>query len=51
MNAMLKKAVTVRQIQNLDKTAIHRIGIPSLVLMENAGKAVAAEVKRHIKGR
>jgi NAD(P)H-hydrate epimerase len=48
---MLKNAVTVRQIQNLDKTAIHRIGVPSLVLMENAGKAVAAEVKRYIKGR
>lgn len=48
---MSKNALTVRQIQNLDKTAITRIGIPSLVLMENAGKAVAAEVKRYIKGR
>ena len=48
---MFKNAFSVRQIQNLDKTAIHRIGIPSLVLMENAGKAVAAEVKKYIRGR
>jgi NAD(P)H-hydrate epimerase len=40
--------VTVKQIQALDKIAIERIGIPSAVLMENAGRAVAQEVLRYL---
>jgi hypothetical protein len=52
------RPVTVQQIQNLDKTAIERYGIPSIVLMENAGRAVAEEIKKyfpenaktHVKG-
>jgi NAD(P)H-hydrate epimerase len=38
------RTVTVQQIQQLDKTAIEEIGIPSLVLMENAGRSVAQEI-------
>lgn len=35
------KVVTSAQMRDLDQTAIAGFGIPSLVLMENAGKAVA----------
>lgn len=45
------KAVTVAQIQTIDKVAIKRYGAPSLVLMENAGRAVAEEVKKSLRGR
>jgi NAD(P)H-hydrate epimerase len=38
------RTVTVQQIQQLDKTAIEEIGIPSLALMENAGRSVAQEI-------
>lgn len=47
----MSKSVTVRQIQELDKIAIERCGIPSLVLMENAGRAVAEEVKKSLRGK
>lgn len=43
------KAVTVKEIQKLDKIAIQEIGIPSLVLMENAGQSVAQEVLKRLK--
>lgn len=46
---MRQKAVTVKQIQDLDKIAIEKIGIPSLALMENAGRAVAQEVCKRLK--
>ena len=42
-------AVTVKQIQKLDKVAIEKIGIPSLALMENAGKSVAGEVAKQVR--
>jgi NAD(P)H-hydrate epimerase len=42
------KAVTTRQIQLLDKIAIEAIGIPSLVLMENAGRAVSQEIMKRL---
>jgi NAD(P)H-hydrate epimerase len=45
------KSVTVKQIQALDKAAINGLGIPSLVLMENAGRSVAVEVLRLLKGK
>src|SRR3989338_1551964 len=47
----MRRPVTVRQIQNLDKAAIERYGISSLVLMENAGRAVAEEVKKSLRGK
>lgn len=48
---MRKKIVTVKEIQNLDKVAIEKYGIPSLCLMENAGKSVAQEVLKRIKSK
>ena len=39
-----KTAITVQEIQKLDRLAIEQYKIPSLTLMENAGQAVAAEV-------
>ncbi len=41
--------VTVKQIQKLDKLAIEKYGIPSLTLMENAGRQVAFEVTKTLK--
>jgi len=38
--------VTSREMRNLDKYAIDTIGIPSIVLMENAGRAMAEEAVR-----
>ena len=45
---MNKKVVTVKQIQALDKVAIERLGIPSIVLMENAGRSVAEEIEKRL---
>ncbi|MFA5259880.1 MAG: NAD(P)H-hydrate epimerase [Candidatus Omnitrophota bacterium] len=47
--AGFEKALSVRQIQALDRKAIERCGVPSLALMENAGKAVASEALRLMK--
>ena len=44
----MNKKVSVKQIQELDTYAIKHIGIPSLVLMENAGRHVAIEVLKTI---
>lgn len=44
------KMLTAKQMLDLDKWAIEKIGIPQIVLMENAGKSIADEVlklKRH----
>ncbi|MBZ0166997.1 MAG: NAD(P)H-hydrate epimerase [Candidatus Omnitrophica bacterium] len=38
------KSVTTKQIQKLDEVAIKTFGIPSVVLMENAGRAVFTEL-------
>ena len=46
---MRRKTVTVKQIQDLDRIAIGRYGVRSLVLMENAGRLVATEILRRIK--
>jgi len=43
------RAVTTRRMQALDRWAIRTIGIPSLCLMENAGRLVAEEVKRFLR--
>lgn len=45
------KTVTVKQIQDLDKAAIAGLGVPSLALMENAGRSVAGEVVRILQGK
>lgn len=50
---MNMKTVSVKQIQALDRFAIDVLGIPSLSLMENAGRAVADEIVcqlRRMKG-
>jgi NAD(P)H-hydrate epimerase len=39
------KVVTGREMADLDKAAIEGIGIPSLLLMENAGRGVADSIK------
>lgn len=39
------------EIQELDRWAIEKIGIPSLVLMENAGRGVAQEIFKKLKNR
>jgi NAD(P)H-hydrate epimerase len=41
--------VSAKQIQKLDDIAINRFGIPSLALMENAGRAVAAHALGMLK--
>jgi NAD(P)H-hydrate epimerase len=38
------KIVSVKEMQRLDRMAIERLGIPSIVLMENAGRSVAEAV-------
>ena len=40
--------VTAEQMRDLDRRATEEFGIPSLLLMENAGKAVADEALRRI---
>ena len=45
------KTLTVSEIQELDRWAIEKIGIPSLVLMENAGRGVAQEIYKKLKHR
>jgi ADP-dependent NAD(P)H-hydrate dehydratase / NAD(P)H-hydrate epimerase len=38
--------VTAKEMREIDRHAIENIGIPALVLMENAGRAIAEEVVR-----
>ena len=45
---MHRKVVTVSQIQKLDRAAIEICGVPSLILMENAGAAVSRELMRMV---
>ena len=41
-------AATAAQSRSIDRRAIEEIGIPSVVLMENAGLAVVAVVTRRL---
>jgi ADP-dependent NAD(P)H-hydrate dehydratase / NAD(P)H-hydrate epimerase len=43
------RALPTRKMQALDRWAIRTIGIPSLCLMENAGRLVAEEVKKFLR--
>lgn len=45
----MPKTLTVSQIQRIEKHAISTIGIPSVVLMENAGRAVAESLLRELE--
>ncbi|WP_418791570.1 NAD(P)H-hydrate dehydratase [Phosphitispora sp. TUW77] len=40
--------LTAEEMQNLDRTAINELGIPGVVLMENAGLQVVKEIKEMI---
>lgn len=41
------KVVTAQQMQTLDRYTIEEIGLPGIVLMENAGRAVAKAMFKH----
>ena len=43
------KYVTVKQIQKLDNIAIKKYGVPSIALMENAGRSISDEVLKQLK--
>jgi NAD(P)H-hydrate epimerase len=45
------KLVTAAQAHAFDTRAQERYGVSALILMENAGRQVAAEVRKHMKGR
>jgi len=42
----MKHPISVRQAQAFDKYAQEKLGIPSIVLMENAGRSVAEEANK-----
>ncbi len=44
------KVVTARQMQALDRYTIEEIGLPGIVLMENAGRQVVARMLQHFSG-
>jgi hydroxyethylthiazole kinase-like uncharacterized protein yjeF len=48
---MQNKILSGTQIKILDKLAIEKYGIPSIVLMENAGGAIAAQVRTLLKNK
>lgn len=45
------KSVTSQQMKALDEKAIHEYGIPSLLLMENAGRGIAELIFNAFRGR
>jgi len=47
----MKKYITPAAMQRLDRLAEERYGIPSLILMENAGRSAAEVVMQLLKGK
>lgn len=45
----MPKVVSVKEIQKLDDIAINKYGVPSIALMENAGRSSANIIKRKLK--
>lgn len=50
LGSRLTPVVTAEEMRALDRAAAERYGIPSLLLMENAGRAVADEAVRMLGG-
>lgn len=48
---MLYKTLSVKKIQKLDEDTIKKYGVPSLILMENAGRTISNEIRRLLKSR
>lgn len=49
VKASLNQALLASEIKQLDQWAIEKIGIPSVVLMENAGRKTAQIITEHLK--
>lgn len=47
----MRRAFNAKQAQRLDRFAIEQLGIPSVVLMENAGREAAHEVLKILKNK
>ncbi len=45
------RALTAQEIQDIDRMAIEEYGVPSLILMENAGRLVAEEVRKAVRSK
>jgi len=45
------KFVTCQKMKNIDRLATQRFGIPSLILMENAGRVVADEARKMLRNK
>ena len=44
------KLTTVEEMRNIDKRAIEEVGIPEIVLMENASREIAKAMEEILKG-
>ncbi len=44
------KVVTANEMREIDRQTIEQIGIPGIVLMENAGSAVVRTIRKHFPG-